>query len=248
MKKIILIFIVIAFQFSCKKNSNPIKTDIHEETTSDSIETNNSPTIFDIKEKRVYLLDTPTNIGKKIINVKATEALGSTEYLSVGRECKVIILEEKENWVKIKVIDPYWLSDSHIGWIDKKNIRFENYDDNYTLNEKDFEILKKVDNASVTNYYVYYKSKNKTEEVITMFSKAFSKKVCTSKCNIYVIDSKSIINLIDKYPLRGEEYIKVADHFIFLKDFDSEYGSWYPYQDILYKEYGGKNWKKDPIK
>lgn len=49
-----------------------------------------------------------------------------------------------------------------------------------------------------------------------------------------------------KYPLRGEEYIKVADVFVYSLAFDGTY-SFYPFQDIQYKEFGGKNWKKEPI-
>jgi hypothetical protein len=55
--------------------------------------------------------------------------------------------------------------------------------------------------------------------------------------------------LIDSYPLVKNDYLKMADHFVASSSFDAPNSiMWYPFQDIQYKEYGGKNWKKEPIK
>ena len=62
-------------------------------------------------------------------------------------------------------------------------------------------------------------------------------------------DSKEIYPLCKQYPLEGNDYILVADHFISESSFDCPNEIWwYPYQDSLYKKYGGRNWKKEPIK
>ncbi|MEJ7766483.1 MAG: hypothetical protein WKF89_01640 [Chitinophagaceae bacterium] len=68
-------------------------------------------------------------------------------------------------------------------------------------------------------------------------------------CHVHVYDSKSILPLVDIYPLTGKEYIKLSDHFVSISTFDApEVRDWYPYHDFKYKEYGGKNWKKEPVK
>ena len=77
-------------------------------------------------------------------------------------------------------------------------------------------------------------------------AKAIQKQV-GGKCNIYIYSSDSVKDLMTKYPLQGEEYLKVADAFVYLLAFDGAY-SFYPFQDIQYKEFGGKNWKKEPLK
>ena len=78
--------------------------------------------------------------------------------------------------------------------------------------------------------------------------KVSEKNFSTKDCNINLFDDKSVSSLIDKYPLSNSEYIKVADHFIALSSFETPNSfSWYPYQDFQYKEFGGKNWKKEEI-
>ena len=65
-------------------------------------------------------------------------------------------------------------------------------------------------------------------------------------CNVSIYASDKVKHLITKYPLRGQEYIKVADELVCSLSFDGLY-SYYPLQDIQYKEFGGKNWKKKPV-
>lgn len=61
----------------------------------------------------------------------------------------------------------------------------------------------------------------------------------------YLFDDKSILEIIDKYPLTKDEYLKYADCFIAESNSETpEYISMYPYQGLQYKEYGGRNWKK----
>ena len=52
--------------------------------------------------------------------------------------------------------------------------------------------------------------------------------------------------MIKKYPLVGEEYLCVADHFVAMSSFDiPDIVSMYPYQDFYYKELGGKEIKEN---
>jgi hypothetical protein len=53
--------------------------------------------------------------------------------------------------------------------------------------------------------------------------------------------------LVTIYPLGNKDYLKVADHFVAQSTFDMNDVWLYPFQDIKYKELGGKNWKKRPI-
>lgn len=112
-----------------------------------------------------------------------------------------------------------------------------------------YEIIRTPYTPTVQNFEVLIKFNEFNQESIKKFIEKFRKEYCTNKCNISIYDSKEIIDLIDKKPLEGDDYIKVADHFIAMSTFDSpDYLWWYPFQDTLYKEYGGKNWKKEKIK
>lgn len=110
-----------------------------------------------------------------------------------------------------------------------------------------YEILGTDHNNAVENFYVYFKNISVNKDSIQDFATSFKREHSNKQCNIYIIDNKSIYPLVKKYPLKGSEYIKVADHFVALYDFSNDI-SLYPLQDIYYKNQGGKNWKKDPIK
>ena len=62
-------------------------------------------------------------------------------------------------------------------------------------------------------------------------------------CNINIYDSKDIVHLIEKYPIKGQEYVDVADHYVYMLTFDGM-GWYYPLKDALYIEYGGKKPKQ----
>ena len=110
-----------------------------------------------------------------------------------------------------------------------------------TLDTTKFEIIEKEVLPAITNYYILYK-KALNKDSVTKFIHDFR------SVYINIIDTKKIYPLIKEYLLKGEKYIKVADHFIAQSSFDCPSDVWwYPYQDIQYKEFGGKNWKKEPI-
>jgi hypothetical protein len=115
------------------------------------------------------------------------------------------------------------------------------------LDTNSFEVIKTERKASVDNYYILLKMKNINEENLNDFVISFRFEECTKNCNINLFDSKSIKKYIGKYPLDRSEYLEYADHLVASSSFDSPEVWMYPYQDIKYKKFGGKNWKKEPI-
>ena len=216
------------------------------------INTQPSNKTYNIEGEDIAIYSGPGTKYAKIINQKATEILGETEYSTIDYTCKIIIIEENDLWAKVKVVEPDWLSLTHIGWIQKKYIVFSKNDKqvkNVTLDKNDYEIIKANNNSAVNNFHVLIKYKTFDEVKIFSFIEIFRNMYCKNSSNVYIYDSKSIINLIDKYPLSKNEYISLADHFVAMSSFDAPLvRSWYPYQDFQYKQYGGKNWKKKPLK
>lgn len=115
------------------------------------------------------------------------------------------------------------------------------------LDSTKFEVLEEEFLPKVANYYLLYKGRI-NKDSISQFVQDFRNVHCAS-ANIYLYDSKEIYPLCKQYPLEGNDYILVADHFISESSFDCPNEIWwYPFQDSLYKKYGGRNWKKEPIK
>lgn len=200
-------------------------------------------TIFDVLGKSDLYVQ-PSE-GEKVLNQKATKALGETTYCSIDPSTTVKILEENGEWVKVQVVSPDWLSASHIGWV-KSSIIDRGEELPLQLKEGvDYKVLAKESMGNVTNYYIQNITSELDEVNLLKFAKAL-KAQFGNNCNIYIYEDDSIKDLMTKYPLKGQEYIKVADKFMFELSFDGS-SSFYPFQDIQYRELGGKNWKKSPI-
>lgn len=207
---------------------------------------------FRIKGIGIILRDGPGNSYEKLVNKKASDALGETVFLEVDNSCMVEILDTDKDWSKIAVVEPEWLVDTHTGWIESKHILTNEVSNNSTnvipITKDDFEIIKIEEEKLVTNFYVLWKGEMISQQALSDFDKRFRKEYCIGSCNVSYYDTKSIKSLIDVYPLSQKEYLKFADHFIGMSTMDSPAEIWYySYQDIKYKEYGGKNWKKDPL-
>jgi hypothetical protein len=116
------------------------------------------------------------------------------------------------------------------------------------LDKSDYELLTDYGNNAVHNYHIYVKNKNFDKQYLLELAMRFKAEHCKMACNISMYDSKDIKDLIRVYPLKKNDYLKFADHFIGeLPSGDENYLWWYPYQDFKYRDYGGKNWKKKPI-
>ena len=252
--QILILILITLFTNSCGNNYEKIiaeqNNNIAEiealigESITEEVEPNKS---YNIDGEEIFIRTGPGNNYNKIINTKATEALNETHYLTLDNSCKVVIEEENGEWARIRVVDPYWLGDSHKGWVPLKNIR-KTEKVLPKLDANKFEILN-VDSTSILkNYLVLIKFKNFTKQDITDFVRQLRTEFCKGNCNISIINTNSISSLIYKRDLDGSDYIKVADNFVAESYFDSpELIQWYPFQDIKYKELGGKNWNKEPI-
>lgn len=244
MKKFFSISLLILILVSCtNKQSN--KENVVMDTAVESVVEEESPKTEFVVREESEIFQSP-NSQEKVLNQKATNALGETTYCEISRDCTVKILDTKDEWVKIQVVEPDWLSDSHIGWVKKYCIAIDDESDQISVQEnKDYEIMLKDSQGTVTNYYIKNITCKLNEPDLYAFSKAIQKQI-GGNCNIYIYSSDKVKDLMTKYPLRGEEYLKVADVFVYSLAFDGTY-SFYPFQDIQYKEFGGKNWKKVPI-
>lgn len=243
--KVLSITICILLLTSCKKENKSVTQEFNDETSIQSEETAEIKT-YSIKGENIFLREGPGTKFNKLVNKKAAQALGETSYLQVDYSCTVEIIEEnKDGWVKIRVINPSHLSSTHIGWIPLKSIIKE--DTNVTkidLSKLNYKIISTTENNVSKNYNIFLNEKNLSKDDISSFINQFREKNCSS-CTINIFDTEDIKNLIDKYPLKGTEYIKFADHFVATSTFDSpKMVNFYPFQDLQYKEYGGVNFKK----
>lgn len=235
---------------SCSSPTNTKDIDNHALSTNTVAAPSNK--IFGIDGEGIPIRIAPGEKSEKLKNEKATKAFGKAQYCEVDYSTKVQILETKGDGSKIKIVEPEWLSETHVGWIPSKYLMSKDNEEKQALGKldpKEYEIMKSEHKPTVQNFYVLLKHPNFDKNYIYQFTKQFRKENCTMDCNVYIYDTKSILSLVDVYPLTGKDYIKLADHFVSMSTFDApEVRDWYPYQDFKYKEYGGKNWKKEPIK
>ena len=63
------------------------------------------------------LLNGPSATATKIINQKATKALGTTHFLSIDTSCTIKVLALQNGWAQIAVVEPDYLAATHKGWI-----------------------------------------------------------------------------------------------------------------------------------
>jgi hypothetical protein len=132
-----------------------------------------------------------------------------------------------------------------VGISKKKNI---NNDEHTPLDKNTYEILGTNHYPTTENYCVLIKNIAIQKDSLQKFVDKFRREYCKNQCNIDLLDDKSVYPLIYKYPLDGADYLLVADHLMAFSSFDYNSVQLYPFQDSLYKELGGKNWKKEPIK
>jgi len=116
------------------------------------------------------------------------------------------------------------------------------------LDQSKFEIMTTDHHPAIENFYILLKGQTLSADSLQVFVNIFRQEYCTKQCNINLYDDNSIQSLVTKYPLEGKEYLKVADHYIASSSFEMTEVWLYPFQDIKYKELGGRNWKKDSIK
>lgn len=215
--------------------------------TNDSITEKKSPIwgnqTYGLTESSVFY-DSPN--GEKIINPASGKYLIGIHYITAGTDCKIQIFEIENEWAKVQVVVPDYLSDTHVGWIKTKTIEGSGFASPISVSNDSFKIIKLEKVGSIENIFVEYNG----EDLSSGAMKALVSKIRsdTGSANIYVFGNKQVIELFDSASESKNEYILVADNFICMSPFDMPSAvMMYPYQDIQYKEYGGNNWKIDPI-
>lgn len=73
--------------------------------------------IVDVMGSKGHLLRKAPN-GEKIINQKATDALGSPQYQMIDNSTKVQLQCADGNWARVQVVKPEWLK-GHVGWVER---------------------------------------------------------------------------------------------------------------------------------
>lgn len=115
------------------------------------------------------------------------------------------------------------------------------------LDSAKYEIMETNHYPAAENYHVLLKDTTTNADSLQSFVDKFRRQYCNIQCNISLYDNESVKPFLTKYPLQDDEYLQVADHLVATSDFGVNEVFLYPYQDLKYKELGGKNWKKKPI-
>lgn len=109
---------------------------------------------------------------------------------------------------------------------------------------RDYEIIKINKSATLNNIYALVLADSCNEQRLDSLAKHIAQEKSPNiQCNVHIYDSKEIQHLMEKYPIEGQEYVDVADHFVYMLSFDGM-GWYYPLKDALYIEYGGKHPKQ----
>jgi hypothetical protein len=109
--RIYIISIITFIATSCGINHSP---------NLSVTEKSNQSKIYTLTENGIILRAGPGEQYEKIINEKASQIIKDTEYAEVDKSVLVDIEEVNQQWSKIRVVRPDWLTDSHVGWVQTK--------------------------------------------------------------------------------------------------------------------------------
>ncbi|MEO8418643.1 MAG: hypothetical protein ABI475_07965, partial [Methylophilaceae bacterium] len=76
----------------------------------------------------VVLRSAPSAKSEKLINQKATQILKTIQYLTIDNTVTVIEECIQGEWSRVRVREPDWLQNSHIGWVQSSSLRGEKKD------------------------------------------------------------------------------------------------------------------------
>jgi len=77
--------------------------------------------IFYSVNENTFLLTSPSESAAKIVDSLNSSPIHN-EYYTIDSTVKIIIIGEKNNWKKVKVVEPVWLAERYIGWIPKRSL------------------------------------------------------------------------------------------------------------------------------
>ncbi len=83
---------------------------------------------FRVNGDEVFIRAAPSENSEKLINQKATQMLKKTQYLMIDNSVTVTEECSKDGWSRIRVKDPDWLQNSHIGWVQSAALRGKKVD------------------------------------------------------------------------------------------------------------------------
>lgn len=94
----------------------------------------------------VVLRSAPNAKSEKLINQKATQVMKSTQYLTIDNTVTVVEECNQGDWSRVRVTEPDWLRDSHIGWVPSSSLRGQKKDSGgkVEFTEADFVWDKKI--------------------------------------------------------------------------------------------------------
>lgn len=76
----------------------------------------------------VVLRSAPNAKSAKLINQKSTQIMKSTQYLTIDNTVTVAEECNQGDWSRVRVTEPDWLRDSHIGWVPSSSLRGQKKD------------------------------------------------------------------------------------------------------------------------
>lgn len=141
-KLLLLTLVIVMFVFTCchtnnksradlvfnDEKQNESSTEIKELIINDSVFPITVGKIYAIEGSEIIIREGPGGEFKGVVNKKASSHSNDIILSQVNNSTKVKILESSKNWSKIVVVDPDWLSETHLGWIENKYIK-ESYDE-----------------------------------------------------------------------------------------------------------------------
>ena len=83
-----------------------------------------------VNGSEVVLHSAPNAKSKKLINQKATEILKTTQYLKIDNTVTVVEECTQGGWSRVRVTEPEWLQNSHIGLVENSSLRGQKKDSN----------------------------------------------------------------------------------------------------------------------
>lgn len=89
---------------------------------ADSIKSNKT---LKVNESGAVLHSAPDQNSDKLINEKATQITKTVKFLNIDQTTTVLEECTQGVWSRVRVKEPTWLKDSHIGWVPSGSLRLQ---------------------------------------------------------------------------------------------------------------------------